>query len=147
MKRWSILLLPIIAGCAGDDPPQPGNPGWYIAVTAETVSTRGLPLTSAAQIPDLGMFCFYTGSEAWADSEVPARHYNRKLARSSVQSRWEYADGDPAAEWDAQSATDDYTFFAYAPFATGEYDPSGNVSGNGLSIASGAEVSGTPRLR
>jgi hypothetical protein len=147
MKRWSILLLPMIAGCAGEVPPQPDDPGQYIAMTARTTSTRGLPLTSVSQIPDFGMFCFHTGDRMWADSDAPARHYNRRLARSAITGRWEYADGDPAAMWSARSATDDYTFFAYAPFATGEYDPSLNGSGNGLSIASGAEVSGTPRLR
>ena len=149
MKRILLILSLIASGCSGENPRGSClqcDAENIIAVTADIPSTRGAPTTSLSQIADLGLFCSYTGQNEWSEADVPAKIHNRRMTYDTVTGFWEYADGDPP-QWDALSAADNYTFFAYAPFATGDYDPSGNPTGNGLTIISTAVDADYPRLR
>ncbi len=148
MKRVFLILSLVVSGCSENDPGGSyvqGDAGRFIAVTTDVPVTRGFPMTSSSQIQDLGLFCSYTGEEEWTESDVPAKLHNRKMTYNTVTGFWEYADGDPA-QWNALSAADNYTFFAYTPFASGDYDPSDNPTGNGLTVISTDVDADYPRL-
>ncbi len=149
MKRVLFILLLVVSGCSKNGPENSCvqcDGENLIAVTATIPATRGIPTASVSQIQSLGLFCSYTGEEKWDDTDVPAKLHNRKMTYNTVTGFWEYADGDPA-QWDALSAADNYTFFAYAPFATGDYDSVDNSTGNGLTVISTAVDADYPRLR
>jgi len=147
MRRWSwvvaALLLLVWTGCTDHnlEGREDLKPGKYITVTAEIadmVATYGTPINSASQMTDFGFFCSYTGTNQWnASTHIPNKMYNVKMVRNATTGFWDYA-GTPV-EWDNASAADNYTFFAYAPFATG-------ANGNGLTVLSAATDPGIPQL-
>ena len=145
-RVWmAILLLPLLlTGCNGyemDDSRGEGNHNpRYITVTAEMAGvpeTRGTPINSVVQMTDFGFFCSYTGQNTWnIATHTPEKMYNEKMIRNTTTGFWDYASGN-GIEWDNASAADNYTFFAYAPFASAT---------NGITVISAATDAGVPRL-
>lgn len=147
MKR--ILLLAAtaalaFAGCSTDDPTGNDRVSDVVHFSAEPV-TRGTPVTNEnahTYLTDLGVFGYYTGQSNWSEGALPDKMYDRKLLRSG--STWVY-DGVPV-EWNANKATDLFTFFAYAPYATGIWDAGTNAGGNGIVVNGSASTPGVPTI-
>ena len=144
MKK-NVLLLLLLAGCATDELDNiegvsENYPVAYITVTAsvdEIVETRGLPVNAASQMDDFGLFCSYSGSALWDyTSDFPGKMYNLMMSRNTQTGLWDYF--DTSVPWNNVTAADNYTFFAYAPYATAT---------NGITVTSSANTAGIPALR
>lgn len=109
------------------------------AITFDTytgVAARGAVLEqSDLQTDGFGVFAFSQGSDGYANytSTEPNFMYNTKVAYNS-SSEWDYS---PVKYWSTTS-TDQYSFFAYSPYAE-------SAGGNGITV-SGNDVVGTPYL-
>lgn len=142
MKRFIIFTISALTlwGCTNDlfdkdDAAVIYDPSKVVTFSTGPV-TRGTPITSVTQMTDMGVFASYTGQNDWTNADAPNKMYNRKLNRNVATGAWEY-DGTPE-EWDAAIATDRFSFFAYAPFAS---------SDNGIAMVSAASTGGIPVLR
>lgn len=149
IKRTVIMaLLPLMmAGCIRHDMEDPDNEiingaSQRITVTAsiidditdDAVVTRGTPVNKETDMVDFGFFCSYTGTGTWNSATgVPDKMFNKKMVR--VNGFWDYS--DTPVMWDNTSAADNYTFFAYSPFAT---------VANGITVTSSANTVGVPVL-
>ena len=145
MKRFVLymLLVMLLVGCVADelngkdDGTNNYQPQYITATVAVDglLGTRGTPINYASEMTDFGFFSSYTGLDKWVDSNEPNKMYNQKMVRNTTTGFWEYA--GTAVEWDNTTAADNYTFFAYAPFAT---------SANGITVTSSATTKGIPTL-
>ena len=145
MKKNVLLLLLLLAGCAVDernniDDVSESYQAVYITVTAsvdEVVETRGIPVNAVSQMDDLGLFCSYSGDALWDyTSNIPDKIYNMMMVRNAQTGSWDYF--DTSVPWDNATAADNYTFFAYAPYAKTK---------NGITVTSSANTAGIPALR
>jgi hypothetical protein len=111
----------------------------YITVSVsveDIVETRGTPINAVSQMTDFGFFCSHTYAVQWNNStHAPNKMYNTKMVRNTTTGFWEYA--EEPVEWDNDTAADNYTFFAYAPFAT---------PANGITVTSSDNTAGIPTL-
>ena len=115
-----------------------GNEGPGIGFTTSVVETdlvsRGTPITAAASLTNMGVFCYPTGFNSWATagtSATPTLMNNLLFTQSG--GKWS---SSPAVGWGADvSVAQKFTFFGYTPQAT---------AANGLSVLS---TTGTPKLR
>lgn len=141
MKRFNVVLFStlLLWGCTTDLLDTENSATAYDPSKVVTFSTgpikRGTPITSVTQMTDMGVFAAHTGQNDWTNSDAPNKMYNRQLNRNSVAGGWEY-EGVPE-QWDSNVATDKFTFFAYAPFASAD---------NGIVMVSTASTGGTPKL-
>ena len=149
-KHFTILLLvaaTLLSSCATDDLNGEGqgiyDPAKVVTFTTASISSRGTPIDDVSQMTDMGVFSSATGTTDWATSNVPNKMFNRKL-NYNISGAWEY-DGTPV-KWAQTTAADRYTFFAYAPYATGVYNASTNATGNGIAVTSTASTAGIPTL-
>ena len=94
--------------------------------------TRGTPISSSLDIPDMGVFAYYSGngvsSNKWSSSAVPDFMYNVHVTNNSGV--WSYIN---PVYW-PHAADANVSFFAYSPFATGVYNPITNPTGNGITV-------------
>lgn len=98
--------------------------------------TRGTPITGAALLPTMGVYCAYTGAADWTAAANPDKMYNVRMDNSA--GTWSYNGGvQPNYYWQAASLTDRYSFFAYAPFGT---------AANGIAVASLQSAAGIPTV-
>jgi len=122
---------------------------------AAAAGTRGTPIDNVSQMTTLGLFCSYTNQNTYAPaSDAPGYMFDEQL-ELHADGFWYYS-GTPVMWWGASypstvpgagyNAADHYTFFAYAPFATGVYDATGNPTGNGITVTSAFSTAGTPTL-
>lgn len=151
MKTILTLLSVAVAltACKKDSFDTPdGNydPSKIITVepSATQSQTKGTMTGSEAEMTTLGIFSSYTGQNDWTATDPPAKMFNRQMTRSA-SGQWLYANGAPE-KWNAAKADDRFTFFAYAPFATGNYDASSNPAGNGIVVNGDATVPGIPTI-
>ena len=81
-------------------------------------STRGLPVLSSTDIPDMGVFAYYTGNGAsnnWAAQGATATpNFMNNIQITNTGGAWSY---DDPAYW-PQAADANVSFFAYSPYAT-----------------------------
>jgi hypothetical protein len=138
-----MLLLLLFAGCEASDLKVSDDGAYdsrkYINVTVaveDMVETRGTPINSVLQMIDFGFFCSHTGAAQWnSATDTPEKMHNQRMVRNTTTGFWEY-DGSPV-EWESETAADNYTFFANAPFAT---------PANGITVTSSKYTAGIPTL-
>ena len=123
----------------------------YIVPTMMKVAaTKGIPIDTVASMTDFGFFCSYTDAASWAaGTSTCNRMFNRKMIRGPFDPNvvlWNYDTPPPPVEWAAASAASQFSFFGYAPYATGLYSV-GTPTGNGIELLTTASSTGVPRLR
>lgn len=132
------MLWLLAAGCTRQACPVPPPADVPIRLSVEAHGSRGTPLDAQWQIPDLGFFCAYTGGQPWdAALHAPDKAFDRRMVRDPVSNQWTDA-SDPQVRWEPAATLDNYSLFAYAPYATGA---------NGIEVISSPLDAGPPRLR
>lgn len=81
------------------------------------IDTKGTDITNA-NIDNLGVFAFYTGTQDWSLSSTPNYIYNRMVNRQMINNIWSDWFYTPVMYW--PRVGEKLSFFAYAPFATKE---------------------------
>lgn len=98
------------------------------ATADENILTRGMPVTSNADIPDMGVFAYYTGNGTannWAAQGATALpSFMNNVQINHTGGVWSY---DDPVNW-PQAANANVSFFAYSPFATAANGISMNVT-------------------
>ena len=95
--------------------------------------TRGTPITSAQELTDMGVFCYYTGRNNWA--EVHSSASPNKMENMKWTQNGEAWSSETAVNWGEDVSLNDlFTFFGYTPFASAD---------NGLTVSNST---GTPTL-
>ena len=134
-----MLGFACLTGCSDEAfQDSQGNEGPGIGFTTSVVErglvSRGTPITAAASLTNMGVFCYPTGFNSWATagtSATPTLMNNLLFTQSG--GKWS---SSPAVGWGADvSVAQKFTFFGYTPQAT---------AANGLSVLS---TTGTPKLR
>lgn len=116
---WSVLPAALLAvACTKHtDEPGSGNGTVRFAATADWGQTRGLPIVSAADIPDMGVFAYYTGNGAannWAAKGATATpNFMDNVRVTNSAGTWSYAN---TVYWPV-AADANVTFFSYSPYA------------------------------
>ena len=165
-----VLLLcgALLASCSKEEgvkpKPEPSNefldPARYIlpAIVApqKEGTTKGMPVHAEAEMVDFAFFSSYTGLSGWnMATHAPAKMFNRQMVSYYDNHPyahvllWKYADAARPVLWETAStasAADRYTFFGYAPYATGAYHATTNPLGNGIVVTSVATDPGVPGL-
>jgi hypothetical protein len=103
-------------------------------------STRGTPIHQASELTSMGVFCAASGQNNWSAEAVLNKMFNRHLEQK--EGKWVYVDAD--VYWDAGSANDRYTFFAYTP--SDSLDADGKPV-NGISVNGAKGDAGIPALK
>lgn len=134
-----ILILSILSSCVKQDLDILGGNIVYFNVTdyfVEVTGTRGTPITQSSDIPNIGVFAYYTGngsSNNWSNNGSTATpNFLNNVKISNISNVWS---ADNKIYWQ-QSSNANATFFAYSPFA--------NLSSNGIEITN---TTGVPTLK
>lgn len=111
----SILAV----SCTKTEEPYSGGSGEIRFATAdENIWTRGMPVTSNAEIPDMGVFAYYTGNGTannWiAQGASATPNFMNNVQIDHAGGVWSY---DDIKHW-PQAADANVSFFAYSPYAT-----------------------------
>ena len=104
-------------------------------------STRGTPITSPTALTSMGVFCYHTGFSSWATvgTNTAPNKMNHLQFTQNTPNVWSTAS---PVSWGADvSIAEKFTFWAYAPYATGT-----GASGNGLTLNAPAGGKGFPTL-
>lgn len=84
----------------------------------DNIWTRGMPVTSNADIPDMGVYAYYTGNGTannWASQGATATpDFMNNVQINHTGGIWSY---DDPVHW-PQAADANVSFFAYSPYAT-----------------------------
>lgn len=120
MKANYLLTLAaglLMAGCAQNEltleSPDANPPVGFDVYTG--VQTRGLETKiENVRTTGFGIFGYYTGQAAWASTGTPNFMFNQQATYAA--SAWGYT---PVKYW-PNTANDQVTFFAYAPYSTTE---------------------------
>lgn len=92
--------------------------GISFTTTSDMVHARGLPILSSNDIPNMGVFAYYTGNGAaknWAAQGATATpDYMNNIQITNNGGVWSY---DDPVYW-PQAADANVSFFAYSPYAT-----------------------------
>ena len=101
-----------------EEPTGGGNNEIRFATADENIWTRGMPVTSNADIPDMGVFGYYTGNGTtnnWAAHGATAQPgFMNNVQINHTGGIWSY---DDPVNW-PQAADANVSFFAYSPYAT-----------------------------
>ena len=131
--RWlgfTILCLVVLGGvtsCEDEQFPDNGQAISFASLSGQLV-TRGTPIDANADIPNMGVFAYYTGnglSNNWAAqgaTATPAFMNNVQVTNNS--GAWSYAN---PVYWPVANDAN-VSFFAYSPYATGSNGLTVNVS-------------------
>ena len=114
-----------------------GTIGLTTTVMPPPAATRGTPITMASQLTTMGVFCYSTGFNNWATAGATATPDKmNNLLWTQTGGVWSTAS---PVNWGSDvSIANRFTFFGYAPQATGT-----GATGNGLTVSS---TTGTPKL-
>ena len=120
---------------------------YVVPVIVTEQSSKGTPIDNASDMEDFGFFSSYTNTTQWSASTSSCnKMYNEKMVRDYLTNPsnpslvlWQY-DGTPVP-WSAATAASMYSFFAYAPYATGT-----GSGGNGLTVTSTSSNVGIPTI-
>jgi hypothetical protein len=149
MKRcyliWILCVALLSGACTRDvqNAEEEYDPASLVrfVITDADGATRGTPITAASQVASIGVFASHTGTSNWTETATLGKMFNQRLNKNG--SKWDYVGQD--VSWGANSLADRYTFFAYAPYGTGNYDGTSNTSGNGI-VVDTSDTTGTPTL-
>ncbi len=137
----SMLIL-VLFGCSEDNlTPDAENiaydPAKVMCFSMDEI-TRGTPIESFSDGDAIGVFCSYTGGSDWSSGSTPSKMFNVK--QTLTAGAWKYNPGEEV-KWDYTTLSDKYSFFAYAPYATGT-----TAGGNGIVINGSSSIAGIPSL-
>lgn len=94
--------------------------GIQFTMASDIVQSRGLPVLSSGDIPDMGVFAYYTGDGAannWAAQGASATPgYMNNIQITNNGGVWSY---DDPVYW-PHAADANVSFFAYSPYATAD---------------------------
>ena len=123
MKTFESLFLGLAVSllavsCAKDiDTGHSGDGTVRFTAAADWGQTRGMPIVSATDIPDMGVFAYYTGNGAannWASQGATAApNFMDNVRITNNAGVWSYAH---TVYW-PQATDANVTFFAYSPYA------------------------------
>ena len=135
-----LLIFALLSGCAdkfiANEDDLPHDPSQPIVFTTHLgMVLRGVPVNDAAGMTSIGVFCAATGASDWDAMATPNKMFDHQLNNQSGV--WTYQE-DEKIFWDANSLTDRYTFFAYAPHTQ---------AGNGITVNGSASTPGIPSLK
>lgn len=100
----------------------------------QSTATKGSPIIDVTSMQDMGVFCYYTASTAWATAKATATP-NRMNNMQWTQNSGKWSTATPVL-WDAvDGANDNYSFFSYAPMAN---------ANNGLTVMN---TTGVPTIK
>lgn len=111
--------------------------GLTTTVMPPPAATRGTPISMASELTTMGVFCYHTGFNNWATAETNATP-NKMNNLSWTQTGEVWSTASPVSWGSDVSIAEKFTFFGYAPYATGT-----GATGNGLTVSS---TTGTPKL-
>jgi hypothetical protein len=103
-----------------------------VAFATQIDGTRGTPISNAADLTSMGVFCAATGADDWSATATSNKMFNEQLNNTS--GTWTYVGAD--VYWGADNFTDRYTFFAYTPYAS----TNNGITVNGSATAQGKTV-------
>lgn len=102
--------------------------GIRFSAASDIVQSRGLPVLSSNEIPDMGVFAYYTGDGSannWAaKGATAAPDYMDNIQITNSNGVWTY---DTPVYW-PHAADANVSFFAYSPYATSANGITMNVS-------------------
>lgn len=102
--------------------------GIRFSAASDIVQSRGLPVLSSNEIPDMGVFAYYTGDGSannWAaKGTTAAPDYMDNIQITNSNGAWTY---DTPVYW-PHAADANVSFFAYSPYATSANGITMNVS-------------------
>lgn len=105
-------------------------------ITPESAVTRGMPVETAADMSDMGVFAYYTGNGGtnnWAAKGATATaNFMNHVKLTGLAGTWSYAN---KVYWPSASDAN-VTFFAYSPYASTD---------NGITVNTGS--GGVPTFR
>ena len=116
---YTILAISLLAvSCSKEAGWEAGGDGAIgFAASAETSVTRGTPIGSAADIPNMGVFAYYTGNGTannWAAQGATATpNFMNNIQVTNNGGAWSYAN---PVYW-PNAADANVSFFAYSPYA------------------------------
>ena len=134
-----ILCMAVILGLTSCELEQivvenDDNPTIRFRSTSEKLLTRGTPVDLGTDMPGMGVFAFYTGnglSNDWAaQGSVAVPGFMNNVEVTNNSGVWSYTN---PVYWPV-AADANISFFAYSPFATGEYNATTNPNGNGITV-------------
>ena len=107
------------------------------AIAFETTSlSKSTPITNAADMSTMGVFCSSTGFDNWsAATSTPNKMFDVQMTNSA--GKWTYPSGGESY-WESGMGGR-FTFFAYAPYGT-------DASGNGITLKTTPATPGAPVL-
>lgn len=126
-----------LSGDADADEGNGGVIGLTTSVMPPPAATRGTPITMASQLTTMGVFCYSTGLNNWATAGATATP-DKMNNLSWTQTGGVWSTSSPVNWGSEASIANRFTFFGYAPYATGT-----GAEGNGLTVSS---TTGTPKL-
>lgn len=130
-----LLCLSLLNSCKDDtDMPSPLDEPYVIGFSTQL--TKGAPITTAS-LSNFGVYAYYTQQEDFSPTSTPNFMYNQRVTKA--EESWIYA---PVRYW-PNKPNEKISFFCYAPYATGVYNPTTNPDGNGI-VPSPLSTSGTP---
>lgn len=117
---FTVLSASLLAvSCAKHiEQPDSGDGLVRFTATADWGQTRGMPILSATDIPDMGVFGYYTGNGVvnnWAaKGATAAPNFMNNVQVTNSAGTWSYAN---TVYWPT-AADANVTFFAYSPYAS-----------------------------
>ncbi|MFR9588198.1 MAG: fimbrillin family protein [Rikenellaceae bacterium] len=94
--------------------------------------TRGTLITDVDQMQSLGIYAAYTSSDLWKVDTEFSKIANQEFKYED--SAWQCEEG-AEPKWEGNSASDNYTFYSYAPFQSTENGISTSIADGELSIS------------
>lgn len=130
-----LLCVSLLYSCKDDTDMPPSLDDPYV-IGFSTQLTKGAPITTSS-LNNFGVYAYYTQEEDFGPTSTPNFMYNQRVTK--VEETWTYS---PVRYW-SNKPNEKISFFSYAPYATGVYDPLTNPNGNGIT-PSPLSAQGTP---
>lgn len=135
MNRSLYIAIMILTSACSKSTPQQDAPvvGDVITFSAE-VQTKGVSIGSSADMKNMGVFCYHTGTDKWdavANTALPNKMYNREVIHNN--NTWTY---NPLISWGV-GLGERFTFFGYSPYLS---------INNGIKIITSELTAGAPML-
>ena len=151
MLGLTLILAGVLAlsSCSDVLQPEESDPeetnrtaiGFTTSVVETDLMSRGTPVTSPTNLTSMGVFCYHTGFSSWATvgtSTAPNKMNHLEFTQGTPNV---WSTTSPVSWGSDVSIAEKFTFWAYAPYATGN-----GATGNGLTLNAPAGGKGFPTL-
>lgn len=135
-KLLYIAIIGLISACSKSAPQSDEEiptPTDIITFSAE-LQTKGTSIGSSADMKDMGVFCYHTGTDKWddvANTALSNKMYNREVKHAN--STWTC---NPPVSWGV-GLGERFTFFGYSPYLS---------ITNGIKVSTSELTAGAPML-